>query len=96
MAATMTPCSAAILAEKNIMQIALKASRFSQALSHESFTSKCWLSCKVETWNFTKSTLLKLVNLMKAEFLFVELNMNIIIQKKMHQKKARIVDDALN
>ena len=33
---------------------------------------------------------------MKAEFLFVELNMNIIIQKKMHQKKARIVDDALN
>jgi len=33
---------------------------------------------------------------MKADFLFVGLNMNIIIQKKMRQKKAHFVDDALN
>jgi len=30
------------------------ASRLSQALLQESFTSKWWLSSKVETWNFTK------------------------------------------
>jgi len=33
---------------------------------------------------------------MKADFLFDGLNMNIIIQKKMRQKKAHFVDDALN
>jgi len=33
---------------------------------------------------------------MKEDFLFVGLNMNIIIQKKMWQKKAHFVDDALN
>jgi len=33
---------------------------------------------------------------MKADLLFVGLNMNVIIQKKMRQKKAHFVDDALN
>jgi len=63
MAATTTSCSTAILAEKkHSADLALIASRFSQALSQESSTSKCWLSPKVETWNFTKNKLLKLVN----------------------------------
>jgi len=34
-----------------------KASRFSQALFHESFMSKWWLSFKIETWNFIKNQL---------------------------------------
>jgi len=32
---------------------------------------------------------------MKADFLFVGLNMNVVIQKKKRQKKAHFVDDAL-
>jgi len=44
--------------------LAFTASRLSQALLQESFTSKWWLSSKVAVWNFTKNKLLKLVNLM--------------------------------
>ena len=41
MAATMTPCSTAILAEKSVQQItALTATRFSQAFLQDSFKSK--------------------------------------------------------
>jgi len=56
--------------KKHSADLALTASRFSQALSQESFTSKCWLSSNVETWNFTKNKLLKLVNSMKADLLY--------------------------
>jgi len=52
MAATMTT---AILAAKGILH---KTTRSSQALLHESFTSKWWLSFKIETWNFIKYKLL--------------------------------------
>jgi len=31
--------------------------RFSQALLHESFTRKWWLSSKIEAWNFTENKL---------------------------------------
>ena len=50
MVASMTPCSTALLAEKKYAtDLALIASRFSQVLLQESFTSKWWLSFKVET-----------------------------------------------
>jgi len=42
----------AILSAKDIH----KTLRFAQALLHESFTSKWWLSFKIETWNFIKKT----------------------------------------
>jgi len=50
MAATMTT---AVLAAKGMH----KMLRFSQALLHESFTSKWWLSFKIETWKFIKNKL---------------------------------------
>jgi len=56
-------------------------------LLQESSTSKWWLSSKVEAPNFTTNKLFKLVNLIKMIFLFLGLNLNIIIQKyarKMH------------
>jgi len=68
--------------KKHTADLALKASRFSQTLLKESFTSKWRLSFKVETWKSTKNKLLKLGNSTKADFLFIGLNMNIIIQKK--------------
>ena len=46
----------------------------------ESFTSKQWLSSKVEAWNYTKNKLLKLVDLIKIKFIFAGLNLNVIIQ----------------
>jgi len=36
-----------------------KTSRYSQALLHERFTNKWWLSLKIETWNFIKNKLLQ-------------------------------------
>ena len=50
----MTTMTTATLAAKGIH----KTSRFSQALLHESFTNKLWLSFKIETWNFIKNKLL--------------------------------------
>jgi len=48
----------------------------------ESFTSKWWLSSKIEAWSFTKNKLEKLVN----RVLFAGLILNIIIQKKSARK----------
>jgi len=73
--------------KKYAADLALIASRFSQVLSQKSFTSKRWLSFKVETWKFTENKLLKLVNLVKADFLFADLNLNRIIEKKKFQKR---------
>jgi len=47
---------------------------------------KWWLSFKVGTSKFTKNKFLKLVNSMKADFLFAGLNRNMIIQKKCQKK----------
>ena len=69
-------------------------SRSQQTLSQESFMRKWWLSFEVETWNFTKNKILKLVNSRKTNFLFTGLNLNRIIQKKKRQKKAHFMDDA--
>ena len=74
--------------------LALIASRLSQALLQESFTSIWWLSFKVETWKFTKNKLLNLVSSRKTKFPFAGLNVKRIIQKKKCQKKARFMDDA--
>jgi len=50
MTATMTSCATAILVEKSILQIMhLIATIFTKTLSQEIFTSKWWLSFKVET-----------------------------------------------
>jgi len=69
--------------KKHTAYLALTASRFSQAHFHESYTSKWWFWSKEETWNVTKNKLLKLVNSVKANFLFAGLNLNTIVQKKM-------------
>jgi len=64
-----------------------KTSRFSQGLLHESFTSKWWLSFKIETWNFIKNKLLKFFNSTKMDCVFAGLNLNILFKKsarKMH------------
>jgi len=45
---------------------------------------------QLETWNFSKNNLSKLVNSMKADFLSASLNLNIIIQKRKLQKKAHL------
>jgi len=74
MAATMTT---ALLAAKVIH----KRSRFSQALLHESFSSKWWLSSKVETWNFTKYKLLNFFNSTKMDYVFSGINLNILFKK---------------
>ena len=86
MAAIMTT---AILATKGIY----KTSRFSQALLHESFTSKWWLSFKIETWNFIKNKLLKYFNSTKMDCVFAGLNLNILFKKK-REKNAPFMDDA--
>jgi len=67
--------------KKYAADLALKASRSSQVLLQETFTSKWWLSFKVETRKCTKNKLLKFVNSVKADFLFAGLNLNRIIQK---------------
>jgi len=53
MTATMTSCSAATLAAKRTLQIALAAFRFLQLFSQKSLTCKWRLSSEVEVWNFT-------------------------------------------
>jgi len=59
-AGTMTSCSTAILAAKSILaDLALIASRFSQAFMQENFTSKWWIRSRVEAMNFTKYKLFK-------------------------------------
>jgi len=89
MTATMTPCSTAkIVWKKHTANLALTASRFPQTLLQESFRRKWWLSFKVEIWKYTKNKLLKLVNSLKADFLFAGLNRNRIIQKNRCQKKG--------
>jgi len=55
-----------------------KTSRFSQALLHESFTSKWWLSFKIETWKFIENKLLKYFNSTKMDYVFAGLNLNIL------------------
>jgi len=75
MAATMTTMTAAILAANGIR----KTLRFSQALLHESFTSKWWLSFKIETWNFIKKKLLKFFNSTRMDCVFAGLNLNILL-----------------
>jgi len=72
--------------KQHTADLALIASRFSQALLQESFTSKWWLSSKVKAWGFTKNKLLKLVISMPIDFLFAGTNLNIIIQKKASEK----------
>jgi len=57
--------------------------RLSQTLSQGRFTSKWLLSFKVETWKFTKNKLLKLVDWMKADFLFAAL-----IWKELFRKRS--------
>jgi len=47
----------------------------------KSFTSIWWLSSKVKALNFTENKLLKLVNSMKADFLYAGVNANITIKK---------------
>jgi len=82
MADTMTTMTTAILAAKGIH----KTSRFSQALLHESFSSKWWLSFKIETWNFIKKTL-KIFQFNEMDYVFAGLNLNIVFKKtarKMH------------
>jgi len=80
MAATMTT---AILAAKGIH----KTSRSSQALLHESFTTKWWLSFKIEAWKCIKNKLLKFFNSTKMDYVFAGLKLNIVFKKsarKMH------------
>jgi len=43
--------------KKHTADLALIASRFSQALSQECFTRKWWLSFNAETWKFNKNKL---------------------------------------
>ena len=69
---------------KHTADLALIASRFSQALSQETFTSKWWFWSKVEAWNFTKNKLLKPVNSIWTQFF-----------RKKRQKNAPFIDDAL-
>jgi len=60
-AVTMTSCfTATMAATKHTANLSLQASRFLHAFLQENFTSKWWLSSKVEAWNFTKNKLLKL------------------------------------
>jgi len=54
-------------------------------------TSKWWLSSKLKLGTVLKK-ILKLVNYMKIDFVFV-LNLNIFIRKK-RQKNARFMDNA--
>ena len=83
MAATLTSCSNCKTAcNKHIADLALIASRFSQALLQENFTSKWWFWSRVQARNITKNKLLKLVNWTKMDFLFAVLSLNWIIQKK--------------
>ena len=77
MATTLTTMTTAILAAKGIH----KTSRFSQALLHEGFTSKRWLSFKTETWNFIKCKLLTFFNSTKMDYVFAGLNLNILFKK---------------
>jgi len=86
MAATMTTAISAVKAIH-------KTSRFSQALLHESFTSKWWLSFKIETWNFIKNKVLKYFNSTKMDCVFAGLNLNILFFKK-REKNAPFMDDA--
>jgi len=73
--------------KKHTADLALIASRYLQTLSQENFTSKWWLSFKLETWKYAKNKLLKLVDSMKADFLFAGLNPNRVIQIKKCQKR---------
>jgi len=77
MAGTMTTMTTAILPANGIH----KTSRYSQALLHESFTSKWWLSCKIKTWNFIKNKLFNFFNSTKMDYIFAGLNMNILFKK---------------
>jgi len=76
MAATLTTMTTAILAEGMH-----KTLRFSPALLHEGFTSKWWLSFKIETWNFIKNELLKFFNSTKMDNVFAGLNLKILFKK---------------
>ena len=86
MAATMTTAISAVKAIH-------KTSRFSQALLHESFTSKWWLSFKIETWNFIKNKVLKYFNSTKIEYVLVGLNLNILF-RKIAPENSPSMDDA--
>jgi len=79
MAATMTTMTTAMLTAKGIH----KTSRFSQALLHESFISKWWLSSKIETWNF-ENELLKFFNSTKIDLCICRLKYNLKNARKMH------------
>jgi len=80
--------------KRHTADLALIGSRFWQTLSQEGFTSKWWLLFNVEIWKIAKAKLLKLVNSIKADFLFAGLNLNRIIQKKKCEKK-HFMDGAL-
>jgi len=58
-----------------------KKSTFSQALLHESFATKWWLSFKIETWNFIKNKLLKFLCSTKMNYVFAGSNLNILLEK---------------
>ena len=81
MSTTMTSSPTAILAAKSLLHAVHYSIEISQALLQERFTSKWWLSSKVETWNFAKYKLLKIANLMKIDFLFPSSNLNTIVQE---------------
>jgi len=65
----------AMLAAKGIH----KTARFSQALLHESFTSKWWLSFKIEAWNFIEDELLKFFSPTKIDLYICRLKSEHII-----------------
>jgi len=84
MAATMTTMTISILAEKGMH----KTSRFSQALLHESFTNKWWLSFKIEAWKCIKNKPLKFFNSTKMNYVFASLKSEHIIFKKAPEKST--------
>jgi len=95
MSATMTSWSSAILTAKSILHtVHLQHRDFHKRFYSESFTSKWWLSSKVETWNLTKYKLFKLANSMKMVFIF-RLKSEHSCSEKERKTNARLLDDAL-
>jgi len=80
---------------KNILQMLHLLHQDFHKRFRRKFTNKWRLSSEVEVWNLAKNKLLKLVNLMKVDFLFAALCLNTIFQDKKRQTKACFMDDAL-
>jgi len=86
----MTSWSTDILAAKSILHITYSNERFTSAFGGKVYEQMVAL-IQVEAWNFTISYVLKLVSLMKADVLFV--GMQLFSRKR--QKHARFMDGAL-